>query len=68
MSSHAMRRSSSGSMRGPLMLLRAGATDAEAAKTFSRYSLTRTSGDCAPLYGSLGLERYELCPIEVMTP
>ena len=54
--------------RGPLLVLRAGATDADLAKVLASFSLVPGSGDCAPLYSNLAKGRYELCPVERSVP
>jgi hypothetical protein len=54
--------------RGPLMVLEAGATDAESTATLSRLSLGRSPGECAPVWSNLGDQRARLCPTELRLP
>lgn len=53
--------------RGPLMVLQAGASDADIAKVLASLSLVPGPGDCAPLYSNLAKEHYDLCPVERLT-
>jgi hypothetical protein len=54
--------------RGQLMVLEAGATEAEMAETLSRLSLARSTGECSVVWSNLGEQRYRLCPAELRLP
>ncbi|MGH6824167.1 hypothetical protein [Methyloceanibacter sp.] len=54
--------------QGPLMMLEAGAKEANIAKAMARLSLARSAGECAPVSSNLGGESYRLCPVEVQLP
>jgi hypothetical protein len=51
--------------RGPLMMLQAGASEADSDATLSRLSLVRGPGECGYLSSNLVAERYAICPISL---
>jgi hypothetical protein len=54
--------------QGPLLVMKAGASDLETAQTLSQLSLTSAAGECAVLASNLEAERYQLCPISPKLP